>query len=766
MDGSGSSGRLWGGRRCGDDGRRGAVLLVVFVLVTLLSFAAIAGFMWMRTENMAGKLQNSRAESQLLMDSGVEYLRLLIENPRSERESIGGLLNNPALFRGLLVSEDLMIENDLFGLSGTSSATELGVDLTSSSAYSGTGSTGGGSGGGLSGGGSLSGNGSDSLSGGSDAGFASADAVTEPISGPLQGDSAGSSGSSLSLGSSGSGGGSWSGGRVRTAHRGRIAVVSPLDPSNVEDCGVKFGMENESGKLHLSLILEWEKASPGAGRAALMRLPGMTETAADSVLDWMDEDDELRAFGAESEYYIQQMVPYLPRNGLPQNLEELLLVQGVTRELLFGADIDGDFLVRDEELERVGMLSEMHNDGTGTGGSTPGATSGGTSSDLVISGGLLADSSENDPNAAWENGGDATGSSLMGSGIGAGTLLGNGSSLSESSTLTVPWCRYLTVCSAERNVSRTGEARVWLNNPDLATLQSQLGGIVSSQTAEYIMFYRINGAYTGNEVSGEMPAQRPTPNTGATPAVTFRTVLDIVGTRCQIGTVDQQTTNADGTTTTTTLPLILDCPMTTPSDADVAALLDGAAVDETAVLYGRINIYDAQPEVLMAIPGMTESTMSLIVAAVQGSDTGSSAATGAGSTGRLMSGVDSAGDDFAAGGGEIRSEGLVPLAQGIDLVTLRQLLPYITAGGDVFRGQMVAFWDDGTPGMRMEFVLDGTSTPARLVYHRDLTLFGIGFRPEDLGGEPVLDGTQYTQGTEYENPFETNSTDTGTGLGF
>ncbi|MDO4558162.1 MAG: hypothetical protein Q4C47_04270, partial [Planctomycetia bacterium] len=402
--------------------------------------------------------------------------------------------------------------------------------------------------------------------------------------------------------------------------------------------------------------------------------------------------------------------------------------------------------VRDDELERVGILTELQEDAAESSGSSSRSSDSGSSSDTED----LTEEDATSLNASWggdTDSGEGSGTSSTSAATsvsGAGIRSSSSSSSSSDSDLTVPWCRYLTICSAEKNVSRDGTARVWLNNTDLSELQTQLGQLVTSETAEYIMFYRINGPYTGSETSGDMPATRPTPDTSATPSTTFQTVLDIIGTRCQIGTVEQTTTGSDGSTTTTTVPLILSCPLTAPSDADVAKLLDGATVDENEVLYGKINIYDAPQEVLMAIPGMTESTVSQVLASVTG---GSSTSSGSALSSTLTT----------TSGTTLRSEGLVPLAQGVDLVTLQRLLPWVTAGGDVFRGQMVAFWDDDTPGMRMEFVMDATSSPPRQVYQKDLTLFGIGFRPEELGGEPIIDGSQYTQESEYDNPFETSS---------
>ncbi|MEO1984559.1 MAG: hypothetical protein ABGZ24_28930 [Fuerstiella sp.] len=98
-----------------------------------------------------------------------------------------------------------------------------------------------------------------------------------------------------------------------------------------------FGLQNESAKLHLGRVLEWELANPGDGSRALMQIPGMTDEAADSILDWIDPDDQPRQFGAEADYYQRLAQPYRPRNALPDTMEELLFVKGVGRGNFYGA---------------------------------------------------------------------------------------------------------------------------------------------------------------------------------------------------------------------------------------------------------------------------------------------------------------------------------------------------------------------------------------------------------------------------------------------
>jgi general secretion pathway protein K len=56
----------------------------------------------------------------------------------------------------------------------------------------------------------------------------------------------------------------------------------------------------------------------------------------DSILDWIDADDEPRIAGAESDYYQGLTPPYFAKNAPIDDLTELLLVKGVTPEMYNG----------------------------------------------------------------------------------------------------------------------------------------------------------------------------------------------------------------------------------------------------------------------------------------------------------------------------------------------------------------------------------------------------------------------------------------------
>lgn len=56
----------------------------------------------------------------------------------------------------------------------------------------------------------------------------------------------------------------------------------------------------------------------------------------DAILDWTDSDNVARAYGAEEEFYQTLVPPRHCRNAPFETVEELLLVNGMTPDLLFG----------------------------------------------------------------------------------------------------------------------------------------------------------------------------------------------------------------------------------------------------------------------------------------------------------------------------------------------------------------------------------------------------------------------------------------------
>jgi general secretion pathway protein K len=94
----------------------------------------------------------------------------------------------------------------------------------------------------------------------------------------------------------------------------------------------------ESGKIDINMLND----ASGIILKNLLLLRGVAEgeadTIVDSLLDWRDssDSDAHRMHGAESDYYATLPVPYAAKNANFDTVEELLLVKGMTADILFG----------------------------------------------------------------------------------------------------------------------------------------------------------------------------------------------------------------------------------------------------------------------------------------------------------------------------------------------------------------------------------------------------------------------------------------------
>ncbi len=95
--------------------------------------------------------------------------------------------------------------------------------------------------------------------------------------------------------------------------RGRFSVVAPKT-DGVTVSGVRYGLQDESTRINLSTLLNYDQASGSAGanepaqgntfaHIMLMGLPGMTDDVADNILYWIDPAAKARPNGVDATYY-------------------------------------------------------------------------------------------------------------------------------------------------------------------------------------------------------------------------------------------------------------------------------------------------------------------------------------------------------------------------------------------------------------------------------------------------------------------------------
>jgi hypothetical protein len=136
-------------------------------------------------------------------------------------------------------------------------------------------------------------------------------------------------------------------------------------------------------------------------------------------------------------------------------------------------------------------------------------------------------------------------------------------------------------------------------------------------------------------------------------------------------------------------------------------LMDSFTATGQIRLPARININQAPRCVLMGIPGMTEEMCEKIIGQREPEPS----------------------PDLPQRRFEtwMLSEGVITLAE------MKALMPFVCAGGGVFRTQVVGYFDEGGPSARIEAVIDATNGPPRVLFWRNISHLGRGFDPGTLG---------------------------------
>ncbi|WP_254510038.1 type II secretion system minor pseudopilin [Anatilimnocola floriformis] len=416
--------------------------------------------------------------------------------------------------------------------------------------------------------------------------------------------------------------------------RGSVCILSPNLNDDGNLAGLRYGLEDESTRLNLNTLLVLEAQQEGAAVQLLMSLPRMTEEVANAILDWLDPDDEPRPLGAEVDYYSGLTPPYRPKNGPLDSVEELLLVRGITPELLIGADVN-----------RNGTLDPQ--EGGGTGATTSASDRG--------------------------------------------------------------WGAYFTLHSLESNLQENGQPRVYLNGNDMQLLSdSLLAADFPQDWVNFIIAYRQNGPNAAAGQASSPASNLPAPDLTKAARIPLTQLLDLCDARLRI-------TN-NGTTMVIQSPfnsgLAGGMPVWLPK------LMDTCTINPAVTIPGRININQAPAHILRGIPGMTDDIVTEIL-----------------SRREYEPAADNANKRHETW---IMAEGIVTLEE------MRTLMPFVCAGGDVYRAQIVGYYQSGEASSRVEAIFDASVAPTRVLFWRDLSHYGRGYAVETLGVDFLEGGTTPT----------------------
>ena len=533
--------------------RRGSLLLIVLVTVSILALSVMSFSSLMLVEEQAARVMTRRVQSKYLVDSGMEYTRVYLTRPEEEIVESGGLWNNEDRFRGIPAVAD----------------------------------------------------------------------INNP---------------------------------ERQAEIGRFTLVAPnLDDDGVLS-GTRYGVVNESSKINVNVLPYYDfydnlkQDGTSSGRDILMGLPNMTEDIADAILDFIDVDDEAREYGTETGYYSGLSPAYAAKNGPLDSIDELLLIRGVTPELLFGLDTNRNGILDDSEA-------------------------------------ALGDVSTTD----------------------AESVLG--------------WANYLTLYSKESNLNPEGLPKININADDLDQLYDDLKSVFNDDWANFIIAYRLGYEQSvpddpelivsGGSVSVDIPEDAESDD-----QFKFVTLLDMLDITIAIPEGGE-----DGET------VWIESPLRTPTLDPTAAsafpiALEALTVYEGISVPGRINIRQAPRVVMAGIPGMTEELLDEIIAQRE---------------------IDL--DDPAFFDKQRKYETFLLLEQIIEpgpdaAQIMRDLMPYICSGGDVYRAEIVGYFGDGRGTSRSEVVFDRTLPIPKILMWRDKSHLQTGYSIEALGSELQAIGAQ------------------------
>lgn len=128
--------------------------------------------------------------------------------------------------------------------------------------------------------------------------------------------------------------------------RGQFRVFRRGRPD--EGGGIIYGVGDEESRLNVNVATTNE----------LQEIDGMTADIAASIIDWRDPDNEVSPGGAEKDYYASLQPPYQPRNGPIETVRELLMVRGVSPDLLLAKDVHQNGLLEDAGEGENGSLRD------------------------------------------------------------------------------------------------------------------------------------------------------------------------------------------------------------------------------------------------------------------------------------------------------------------------------------------------------------------------------------------------------------------------
>lgn len=449
-----------------------------------------------------------------------------------------------------------------------------------------------------------------------------------------------------------------------SATNGPTPRGSMISSASGEDFShVRFGLENESAKLHLPTLLEWDRRLPGHARMALLALPGATEQLVDAWLRGLGVANLSSSRDGSSSL--------LDRMQASQDVGNQLSEVQQLKMLWFGGDLNQNYRLDPIEFQLSDQLFNRS-----------GRSAGSPANSLTSSDKALGDS----PPMAWQ--------------------------------------RFVTWYNGQRNETRDGRPRIYLNEINLQSLHQQLITIWPADWANFVIAMRQYGPSnattsskhqqegegdTTNKLIADDAStviESPSPDFSKPASFTFNSPLDLVGAVVQIDTPPQDSAGQENVATKKTLR--------TPFSSDAAKIrnylgrvLDVVTTDAGPFTTGRVDVSEAPAEVLAGVPGMDAELAQRI--------------------------VQQRSENSGASSAEPRDTIAWLLEQGtVDIDTLRSLEPYITSRNDVYSVQSIGYRDHQSPVFRCTATIDSRQIPAQIRNFQIWHPWERGFSMEQL----------------------------------
>jgi type II secretory pathway component PulK len=462
---------------------------------------------------------------------------------------------------------------------------------------------------------------------------------------------------------------------------GKFALVAVVPDGNGGFQQSYGAVIDEGGKLNVNALIQIDPTGQVL-YAALMKLPNMTGDIAAAIVDWVDSDDnpfqpaDGGGSGAESSYYTSLQPGYAAKNGPLNSLDELLLVRGVTPDLLYGNDRNGnglpddfdgqqftrgwvDYLTvygRELNLDSTGVIREYLNESEVE--NLPGlyqrliSKIGQEPADFIMAYRLFSSTSTSTSTSTTSSGGGSSGGTTGSSGMSGG--------------MTTP-----QTGGGNSGGGNSGGG----NNGGGNNQQQQQQKTRQADPGELTAAVQKALGATTIQQQGKRP----------------KSILDLQNVQVTLPMPDDA---KPGDPTP-----VYASPLNDPSklNAILPVLMDRTTVTTNVELIPRLNVNTAPREVLLAIPNLSSTDVDNIVS---------------------MRTSQPPGDPATVTGAWLITSG------AITADTFKQIEKYVTGQSMIYRVQSIGYARLNGPVARVEAVIDTNRGAPRILYFRDVSELG------------------------------------------